>query len=494
MKDFNFDDIIYIPMNTYTEGDIEIIGVDSESYQDGTCFLFGFSDGTYCEPAMFFYHVFSSRYDDCCFTAYNLKYEIGSVLQQVHEDNLRELAELGITKYSDIIIELFGYKAMILKRKKKRRVFYDCLQFYNMSLNEASKRYLGKEKIDIDVLQFSLDYVQKNYDRIVQYCIQDAKLCAELLKKIKEFSSNLGVKPKRFYSPAYIAFHLVSKECKHQPIKRYWEKHRDLLKAFSCAYHGGKFEVTQRGFFPNAVKYDINSAYPAVIADLDSIEDTLYIRKPEVCKYSLYSAYFCRVEVYDHVYHSISYEVLPGLVIYPMGIWYTALTKHELEHYIKHNGIKIDILDAYHIIPSYREFKPYKRLILQLYRLKEEYKKQGDIAMSKFVKLMLNSIYGKFVQVTKKRGKLVAGWNWNIIYGSEITARVRLQLAKLQQKYQDKIIAVHTDSVIATTEIPDIKLSNKLGDWKLEGIEDCLMVGTGVYVFGKQEKKRGRKY
>ena len=56
-----------------------------------------------------------------------------------------------------------------------------------------------------------------------------------------------------------------------------------------------------------------------------------------------------------------------------------------------------------------------------------------------------------------------------------LTSAVRLKLGKIIYKYKDNIYRSHTDSIITDIYIDELKISDKIGDWKIESIAGTLL-------------------
>ena len=126
---------------------------------------------------------------------------------------------------------------------------------------------------------------------------------------------------------------------------------------------------------------------------------------------------------------------------------------------------------------------------MKLFRYKKKYKRSGEKMKYHTVKILLNSLYGKFIQLIYKDNTVKAGSSWNPIYGAIITANVRVRISELQTKYKS-IVAVHTDSLISTTPLPYGKES-KIGKIGYETEGNGVIIGSGVYQIGEKTRIRG---
>jgi len=464
---------------------IKIIGLDTEAYPDGKCFLIctslGDSFTNVSIPDMFF----SRKYRGKNFVVYNLKYDSGALLQHLKKPELKELQTTDNVKVAGYSYRTLGNKCLVIRKGKNSVHIFDMLNFYNSSLNAAAKKYLGEEKIDLDPTLFSKEFVKDNIKQIEEYCIQDSILVAKLAEILIKRFEKMGVYPKKLYSVAYIAYQYFSTKCINIVVKKFWDSDKELLGFALRSYNGGKFEVTKKGqghFF----EYDISSAYPSVMRDLVDIRHGRAIHSKKYRKNAVYGFLLCDIIIPYKVYSPVA--IKKGFVnCYAVGEIKKVITKIEYEYLIS-QGCDITIRDAWYIFVDVLRF-PYRTEIEKLYRLKNEYKQSKSELDYHTVKILLNSFYGKMLQLIKKDEGYKASACWNPVYGSHITASVRTRISGMQQKYNN-VIAVHTDSVITDSPI-QIKIGDNIGDWNFELEGDGIILGSGVYQIGSKVKFRG---
>jgi hypothetical protein len=134
---------------------------------------------------------------------------------------------------------------------------------------------------------------------------------------------------------------------------------------------------------------------------------------------------------------------------------------------------------------------PYAATVAKLQSIKQEYKEK-DIFISQIAKLCNNSFYGKMAQLIEDyEGNLIAGVGWQPVYSSAITANVRLKVADLQNRLKEACLAVHTDSIITTRELPLEYLKQGLGGLELKRRGSGLVIMSGMYKIGSKNAYRG---
>jgi hypothetical protein len=464
---------------------IELIGLDTEAYDNGQCFMLATSDNDIFHYEDFPRCLFTRKYIGKKFAVWNLKYDEGALLQFLSEGLLHELWKTGIVENDGWKIRSIPSKMLSFSWKKHAITIYDMYQFYAMSLDSASQKYLGDRKLEMETKSFTRSYVKNNWELLAKYCIKDAVLVEKLSKRMIGVFKKFGITPQKLYSTAYVSYQYFKSHCHYPTVKRFWDENKSLLGAAMQAYRGGKFEVTRKGV-DNYYEYDIISAYPKEIAGL---VDTTYARIVYSKKFRREAIYgFCKIETEIPVdtFSPIALKV-GALSIYPIGKISTWVTKAEIE-YLQRMGVDYKIHEGIWIHIDNKKY-PYKKEIERLVQLKQTYKGEETALEYHTVKILLNSLYGKMVQLIKCGEYWKASACWHPIYAAVITANVRIRVTELQQKY-NSIVAVHTDSVISTKPL-DIPPSKTLGDFTPECEGTGVILGSGIYQIGTKSRFRG---
>lgn len=473
------------PSNRKTS--LPIIGLDSEADTDGRTFIWCDSEGGVWEPTDLPDCLFTQRLRGQNAVVWNLRYEATALIKLLPLDCQRYLRTTGNTIQGVYHWTIIGDKCLSIRRGKNTFHIYDLFGFYLASLNRAAQKYLNATKIEQDVTLYTTTYIQQNWHSIVEYCRQDAVLTRDLgLHLLRAFEA-FGVYPGKLYSTAHVSWTYFRSKCVYVHVKRYWDNYPEVLRYALAAYNGGKFEVTRKG--PGTYyEYDIVSAYPATIAKLIDIRKAEVSWTKRYLKNATYSYLECIVKIPFSVHSPLPHKI-GQLCTYPCGELWRVLTKSEYE-YMRKAGCDITILSAVHLHTDDISY-PYRDAIEELVRLKQSYKSDKDGLLYHTVKILLNSLYGKFCQLTPKDGKLKAGAAWNPVYASEITSQTRLEITAMQQKFP-QVVAVHTDSVIATEPLP-IETGDQLGQWEASASGPGLILGSGVYQIGNKSRLRGFK-
>lgn len=471
--------------NKYKKQSIDVIGIDTEAYEDGKCFLICTSNWHFWTMEEFPECVFSREYRGKNFVAYNLKYDEGALLQFLPRDPLSELRETGKTKYLDYHITIIPHKCLTIRKGKNTATFYDMYNFYMGSLDYNAKKYLGEQKQEIETKKFSKEYVERNYCSLVLYCIQDAILVQKLGELLIRKFETFGIYPRKLYSTAYISYQYFRQNTKYVTVQRFWKEDKKLLEFALRSYNGGKFEVTQKGI-DYYYEYDIVSAYPYEIANLIDLSYSRIIWDQKYHKYARYGFLHCKMKIPVSVSSPVALQTT-GVNIYPVGELEKIITKTEYE-YLLQSGADISIIDAVWIHID-KKYCPYAKEIERLTEMKHRFKLEKNELDYHTVKILMNSLYGKFCQLIDMGSYAKASACWNPIYASIITANVRTRISEFQQLYPE-VVAVHTDSIITTKPL-DFSTQGELGDMIFELEGQGIILGSGVYQIGPKNKTRG---
>ena len=467
------------------EESIKVIGIDSEAYEDGKTFMFCTSENDVITPDQIPQAFFNRKYRGCNFVVWNLKYETGAVVQNIPAENIKELQSTGTTTYNEYKYRVIANKFLSIRKGNNSVHFYDMAIFYLMKLSTAAQKYLNDDKIEMETKSFSYEYVEANWDRLVEYCTHDAVLTKRLADNIIKTFEALDVYPRKLFSVAYVSWQYFSRKCPYIHVKYYFDFQKEILNYAMHSYAGGKFEVTRKGTGYYYL-YDIVSAYPYEISNLVDTRMMSCVKSKHYEKDAVYGYIHCKINVPFETYNPIPVKV-HNINFYTVGEMEKVITKKEYE-YLKRQGADITIINAWWLFRDKLEY-PYRKEIKRLLKLKAKYKREGKKLEYNTVKKFLNSLYGKFQQMIKHDGYYRAGAAWNPLYSSVITANCRIRMSEYQQQYSS-VVAVHTDSIM-TTEKLDIKLSHDLGGLDLEGEGEGIVLGVGIYQVGEKSRFRG---
>ncbi len=406
---------------------------------------------------------------------FNLKYDAQAILTYLDDLTLTDLHLLGKATYDDIKIQYIPKKKLSIRFNKKLYKFYDIFQFYYQSLNEASKRYFGEKKIDIDLTRINDPlFWESNYEKINKYCIKDSVLCRKLGLLAQQQYNELGLD---FNNPISTASLSEQFAFRYRRVPTY--SLPDMMEFGYFSYGGGWFEQFKRGYFPQITKLDINSAYPFVMSQLPDISEgywELFDKNIDDCKFGFV---LCKIRSKPAYIQPLQVS-FKGSIKNPITDWhYRYITVDAYKLYLEHELCDIIPIDFALFYPR-TDYKPFGHLA-SFYERRKFYKDQDDNRQQAF-KILMNSLYGKttqLIEINDEDWTLKAGQMFLPVYASYITDGTRLQVLKYILKHDIDPIAVYTDCIIAE-DLPSVN-DSRLGGWATEVKGEMLAIGCGVY-------------
>lgn len=470
---------------------IDVIGLDTEAFQDGECYMICTSEGDVYKREEFPSCFFGRKYRNKNFVVWNLKYDSGALLQLLPFEILEQIRQENIGVFNGYEYELIGYKRLRIRkisasgRKNAGITIFDIMGFYNMSLQKASEIYLNNSKHDVEIAEINRDNLQENWNTLVKYCIQDCVLTKKLAELQINSFEKMGIYTRSLISTAYISYQHFREVCNPPNMYYFWNYHKKVLDYAMKSYSGGKFEVTEKGL-DDYYCYDIVSAYPFEITklpDLKNVKVEYSVRFSDEADFSFLD---CEIDIPVSVNNPSSIKK-KGLCVYPVGVIRKVITGIEYKYFVR-NGCYVKIFDCVNVYCKEHNYL-FADEIHRLMEYKAKYKEEKNDSMYNTTKVLLNSLYGKFVQLIWKNGCWNAGDSWNPLYASYITAGCRVRITDYQNKY-NSVVAVHTDSLISKEKLK-IPKTKKLGVMSYEYEGSGVIVGSGVYQIGDKTKLRG---
>lgn len=477
---------------------------------------------------------------------YNMNFDFIAILKKIL--SLQDLQKLYLKKRikkRKIVIEYLKDKV----GRIGKLVFYDLAQFYNnLSLDTISEKLLKEKKIEIKIKKEKIyEYYLKHSELVKRYCLKDAELAYKLIEYLFECLSKIGLKVDAFYSLGYLAYKYLMQE--GIKVRALDEKIEKFLLNF---VRGGWVEVIWKGSFKNVYYYDVNSFYPFQISRLLDLSGAQYIFSKTIDEKADYFYIECYLTLKDDINLCflglkgkdgvMRYGILKNVRYYLNKTEYLTLKKYNLIE-------NIEVIKVLNVYVNKKE-KIFEKIVNKLY----ENKKNGDEHLSYISKIILNAIYGKFlekkkdfieinyfdifnkidkfkvnckrhkfynekclecrklnyynfrIEKNKERIYLTTDDNFlrgiekdkgkirNVLYAIEVLSNSRVYLYELIMKYFDKekIIAIFTDGFFSMEKVKnDEILGDEMGMLKEEKVKRLLMVGSGVYQKDNILKVRG---
>ena len=365
---------------------------------------------------------------------------------------------------------------MCLRRNKRAITIIDTYSFFTMSLANALKMVNASvQKLD---KPDKLGYRVIPEAEVRPYLEADCGGVYELLGFIEDLHRKY--KTRLCYSLPMMSARVF----RHAFLKKdFPQPSAPLVQASMLSYHGGKNSfVAAVGWHRDCWDLDINSAYPEAMRQLPDFEhgswregeDLAFVRAH---RHGIY-------RVWGHIKHCTwpclsthDFHPAVGLV---RGLWTTG---YELLEAIDSGELRLDKVVGwgFHESPDAGE-SAFTRFVDHFYALRM---KTTDPGWKYFYKLLLNSLYGKFVQrneVEDEEGtrSFEAGSCFDPSIASLITGFVRARLHRLEHKY--KSLHTATDGFI-TQRRPDPRdCGSSLGKLKQENYGPVLILRNKLYI------------
>lgn len=391
-----------------------------------------------------------------------------------------DIANIFKDDYSKL--ELCFIKSRFIFARFSRAYIFDTLNHWKLSVEEMGKR-LGFRK---------LLFEPEN----LKYCQRDCEVTYMFIEEMLKRYDDIGMKIKSTLPSS---------------VHGYWkEKYnfvygktltREILDDLRLAYYGGRTECFHIGKVKNNIQYiDINSMYPAcMLGDLPfpySFQKNINIQMEGITN--------CKVRSNMDI-PILPYRDKTGKLIFPNGMFEGTWTNNELRYFISEGGEIIKSNFGYTFpVRCY----PYEEFIIDIFQRRKTTK---DEFLKLIYKLMMNSLYGKHGQgnvksyfMSKEKylalpqekmpdqaqvyGNIVTfeiegeyPRQTNFIMPAYVTSRSRIKLhgfLKLLRASGRKILYCDTDSIMFQGDTLGLPLSDKLGDFKLEGTYKDIEIKT----------------
>ena len=418
---------------------------------------------------------------------YNIQFDFESIIKYLDEVDLRELYRTNEVIYKQYKLTYLPRKYFAIQdiKNENRFYFYDMFNFLDVSLNKASKKFLKDEKIstlDVNKINTDAQYWIDNKDEIIRYCIKDA----ELTKRLADYFWNIIYEKLNFHPKSPMSKGKLSEEyflhtCNIPAINQIPDK---VVRTAYDSFYGGRFEILKRGYMEKCFCYDIKSAYPAEIANLPNFNLGKWMKVKKVNPDAHTGFYKCKVISFEENFSGFKTKVNNALNIYPNGAFNQFLTKKEIlfiEAHLPNSAIIVEF--GYEWIPKSLEY-PFKSEIERLYQWKNS---EPDEDIKYCVKIILNSLYGKFIQVSGNDN--VTGRLFNPLYASLITSGCRVKILEMGMQKPDSIISFSTDSVISTEPL-STPLNPQMGEFDKDFEGQGVFIMSDVYNLWNDETKK----
>lgn len=328
-----------------------------------------------------------------------------------------------------------------------------------------------------------LDEDMKFYNRL------ENDILARAMGRVEDGFIQLGVRlgKNKWYGPGAAAQEWLRQNggIKTVQLRKKHDGHPALIPKWfwdaACkSFYGGWFEIFSHGLIlGESFNYDINNAYPYAISKLPHICGECGWKRGNGAYHGNgdYVLMYGRVLSKGDRIGAMPHRRKDGSVLRPDMTtgWYWRFEIEAAERAgLIHPFTWKDTAEWVEFIPC-KHPKPYTK-VEELYNRRLEVGKYSALGMA--IKLVLNSIYGKFAQTVG-----AAPYN-NWFYASYITAHCRAQILDAIATHPGKansVLMVATDGVCFDTPHPTLPISKNLGEWGEDTYTDLCLFKPGVY-------------
>jgi hypothetical protein len=308
-------------------------------------------------------------------------------VQFVFEQIVRNKAYQADARFS-------GSSAIIVKvkRGKNNWTFIDSLWLMRDSLDEIGK-WIGIEKGEAEKRATEADarsfYTNCDMDTLIQYNHRDCLILYEAIdgmqNALREFGGQLQM------TLAASAMHLFRRKYLSRDI----ETHAFVNGVIRESYFASRVEVLAHKAY-DALYYDINSSFPHTMTMACPGE---YLgSSDDLPDYGLYFA-DVTIEVPEGYLPPIPTRIA-GRLFFPIGRWRSWLSGVDIELLEREGGRILKVHEVYQFAP-FHDLKNYAETIY------EQRKREQDGFKKIALKLLMNTLYGKFAECAWKTSLLI---------------------------------------------------------------------------------------
>lgn len=341
----------------------------------------------------------------------------------------------------------------------------------------------------------------------VAYAQRDAVICRIVGQAVIDMHSKYGI------ALSVSAPHMASRVFRRKFLQRIIPlPSTGCIYASLHSYHGGKNNFPAgKGFFPNTNCVDIKSAYPFAMDSLPSFsERNLYFRfdadatMPKlVPSLGVYKVSGNAKQTDYPIIYNEAFKAVFGEVT---NLW---ITGYELNQALQTNLFTMTACMGYYYDAARdKNPSPFKAYVQHFYEQKEQ---RGIPKWERdFYKLLMNSLYGKFVETrnvntllnvsydidkgeTEFSLELVAGGLFNPFIATLITGHTRAYIHELEVSL--KALHTSTDGIMTGASLKTLKpyLSEGLGGLSVEASGDALLVRNKLYIIYSKDESKAAK-
>lgn len=404
------------------------------------------------------------------YVGFAIDYDVNQILADVplfsdSGPSIQELRATGQIHWRGYTIRYWPRKIFQVARGKRAFTLYDLWGFFQSSFEAALTKWnIPVPAIISEGKKARGSFYRWPLDKIRAYNAAELECLAQLAEKLRASINPLDLKLQSWHGPAALAATWLKKN----RVEGFLEEPEPNLKIVAGrAYFGGRIDTRGYGFVEPVYHYDIVSAYPAATRNLPDLSRVRWRVRKSLPETGVYVARIRWDVPESELWPPFPWRKADGTIRFPHKGegWYW---HPELEEARRRFGNCFEVVECY--AAEGKISFPLKNLIEETFEYRAQLKAEGNPSHVP-VKLILNSIYGKFAQTVGR-----ATFH-NLIWAGLITSYTR---AELMRAITPGTVLVMTDSLWSAEPLP-LDVSARLGAWE-RGPETRLAVAeAGLY-------------
>lgn len=409
---------------------------------------------------------------------YDVNMILGDLPLKGERGSIEQLRAENMTYWEDYKITYIPRKIFKVKHDNRRFHSTDIFTFFQCSFEKALEEWNIKVPAIITRGKAARqDFSAWSEEDITAYNDAELKMMAQLAEKLRDAVKPLSLPIRSWHGPGALAGSWLSKQ-----KARYYkgELPPEVHDAATRAYFGGRIDVQGYGIVSPVFHYDIVSAYPSAIRYLPDLSRLEWKRaegeRPYLAGVSVSRIRWRIPET--NKWGPFPWRSLQGSIRYPLQGegWYW---QDEISACIERFGPdSVEFLETWQANGEIRY--PFKTAVEEAFAYRRELKAQGKSSHIA-VKLILNSLYGKFAQTVGR------AQYYSPVWAGLITSYTRAQLLR---QLSDSVVCVMTDSIWTKTPL-SVDTSAQLGTWEEQAEGTLILAGAGLY---EAHKTDGTKF
>lgn len=432
---------------------------------------------------------------------FGFTYDVNMILKDIPRFRLQRLRKEGVIRWKEYRIEWrpskwFQVTGVLPDKTKVTCRIWDLWGFFQSSFVKALRSYLG-ERPEFDDIESGKGkrggFTYEELETLVKpYWQSELRYMALLAERLRSYLYSVGLHVTQWHGPGAIASYKLR--------QLHMDKHMascpiEVNEAAQYAYGGGRFELFKLGRYLGPVyQYDINSAYPEAISLLPSLARGNWRHVDTFDPHYRFAVYRIRM-VGPLMDASIPYPLFlrdkRHCMHYPPIVegWYWAPEVANIAHW-EH----VEVVEGWVFADD--GTMPYE-WVRDVYADRLIWKNPTNYnPCEKALKLLLNSLYGKMAQRVGYDKKKMRPPKWHQLeWAGWVTSYARAKLYRAMLAAGESLIAVETDAVFSSKELPMsvVEVGTGLGQWDLKIYDEIIYLQSG-FRFVRQGDKWSHKF